>query len=138
MNSIWTIWRRSVCAVGGAMAGGITGLLFGLIQLGDPATAAPLSVAIPTGILLGLLGWFVILLVIGLWLHYGARSIALQSLVTSLITAVLTTIISNQLGQPILDAWIGLLVGTIVGAALCALCGMRQAPMTGGDDHGLR
>jgi hypothetical protein len=135
MSSIWTIWRRSLCAVSGAIAGGITGLLFGLAQLSSGKIA--MTAAAETGIVLGFIAWIAILVVVGLWLHYGPRVIALPSLITSLVTAVLTVFIGNQLSIPILDVWIGLLVGTVVGAIFCRLCPTRQA-LSGGDDNGVR
>jgi len=119
------------------MAGGITGLLFGLVQLGGPGAVFPVIEAAKTGILLGLVAWVVILVVVGLWLHYGLRPIALPALLNALVAAVLTVLIASPLRIPLLDVWIGLLVGTLVGATLCRLCGTRQT-LAGGDSHGLR
>ena len=137
MGSFLNIWRRSICAASGAMAGGIAGLLFGLAQLGRAKFVIPTPAAFETGILLGFVGWVAILIVVGLWLHYGMRAIAIPALFTSLITAVLTVFIAIALWLSILDVWIGLLVGTLVGAALCRLCGTRLA-MAGGESHGVR
>lgn len=136
MGNILTIWWRSLCAASGALVGGMSGLLFGLAQL---RSTAPISIpdAIQVGILLGLVGWVGLLLLLGIWLHYSVRAIALPALVTSLLSAVLTVVISIRFPNVLADLWIGLLIGTLVGAALCALCGMSQNP-TKGDDRGLR
>ncbi|WP_436294722.1 hypothetical protein [Variovorax sp. LjRoot178] len=135
MGNILTIWWRSLCAASGAIAGGTAGFLFGLAQM---LSTTPLSIsdAIQVGILLGLFAWVALLLLIGIWLHYGVRGIALPALITSLLSAVLTVMISTRFPHPLADLWIGLLVGTIVGAALCALCGMGHTPTRG--DRGLR
>jgi hypothetical protein len=137
MGNILTIWWRSLCAASGAIAGGTAGLLFGLAYR---LSTVPISTAdgVQAGVVLGLFGWVVLLLLIGVWLHYGVRAIALPALVTSLLSAVLTVLISMRYPpSPLADLWIGLLVGTLVGAALCALCGMSQTPKRG-DDRGLR
>lgn len=134
---ILSIWRRSICAASGALAGGIAGMLFGFTQLGRQRFPIPAMIAINTGLLLGAVGWVAILIVVGLWLHYGLRTIALPALFTSLVTAVLTVLIAIQLWIAFLDVWIGLLVGTIVGAVLCRLCGRRFVAAEGAN-HGLR
>ncbi|MBS0447625.1 MAG: hypothetical protein JSR59_16910 [Proteobacteria bacterium] len=122
MPPFLTIWRHSLCAVTGAIAGGFAGMSFGIAQLQQPAL--PLTDAIEVGILLGLVAWVFILMVEGLWLHYGS-AVVWPSLITSLSSAVLTVVIANAVALPVLSVWIGILFGTVVGALLCRLCGER-------------
>jgi hypothetical protein len=136
VGTFWSIWRRSICAASGAMAGGIAGMLFGFAQLGRQRIPLQTAAAINTGLLLGGVGWLAVLVVVGLWLHYGIRTIALPSLFTSLLTGILTVLIALHVWLAFLDVWIGLLVGTIVGAGLCRLCGWRS--VTRGESNALR
>jgi hypothetical protein len=137
MPSFLTIWRRNLCSASGAIAGAIVGLVMGLYLL-QPAPL-PLShldvLAIST--ILGLLAWLALLMIVGLWQHYGIANIAFSSLVNSLITALLTVFVTNKVQIAVLAVWIGILIGTIVGALLCWLCSVspRRIP---GVDHGLR
>jgi hypothetical protein len=122
MPTFLTIWRRSLCAVSGAIAGGIVGLLVGLFQAAMPGVI-PLADVIRAALILGLFAWLVILLIVGVWLHYGVGAIALSSLVTTFLTSLLTVYLANKIQLPVLATWIGILVGTLVGYALCRLCG---------------
>ena len=126
MPPILTLWRHSLCAVTGAIAGGFAGMLLGIAQLHQPALL--LADAVKVGILLGLVAWVFILMVEGLWLHYGS-AIVWPSLVTSLLSAVLTVVIANAVALPVLSVWLGILVGTLVGALLCRLCGERSGSL---------
>lgn len=135
MPSIFTIWQRSLCAVTGALSGGIAGSFFGLFQAASAAALTSHEV-IQMGILLALIAWACILVIIGLWLHFGVRAIALPALLTAVLVSIVTVAIANRVHIPFLAVWIGLLVGTIIGALLCRLCGVRYA--IGGDSHGVR
>ena len=122
MPTFLTIWRRSLCAASGAIAGGIVGLLVGLFQVAMPGVI-PLADVVRAALILGLFAWLVILLIVGVWLHYGVGAIALSSLVTTFLTSLLTVFLANKIQIPPLAVWIGILVGTLVGYALCRLCG---------------
>lgn len=122
MPTFLTIWRRSLCAASGAIAGGIVGLLVGLFQAAMPGVI-PLPDVVRAALILGLFAWLVILLIVGVWLHYGAGAIALSSLVTTLLTSLLTVYLANKIQLPVLAVWIGILVGTLVGYLLCRVCG---------------
>ena len=89
------------------------------------------------GSILAIVAWIAILVVIGLWLHYGVPAIAWQSLVTSWITAILTVYVCDKVHLALLAVWIGLLIGTLIGALLCRLCKSRLGT-TGGTSYAMR
>ena len=123
MPTFLTIWRRSLCAVTGAIAGGLVGLIVGLFQSTMPAVLTMPEILRVT-LILGLFAWLAILLIVGVWVRYGAIAIALPSLITTFITAFLTVYLANKLQVPVLAVWLGLIVGTLVGLLLCRLCRM--------------
>ena len=126
MGSFLGIWRRSVCAASGAIAGGLAGFLFGLLLVDQPGIALSLADIVLMGALLGILGWVAILVVVGLWLHYGPSAIAAPAFVNALLTSILTVAIDAWLRVAVLCVFVGLLVGTLVGALLCSLCAPRR------------
>jgi hypothetical protein len=122
------IWRRSLCAASGAICGGLAGMVMGFYQGPPGAVVLTAAQAFQTGLVLGFIGWMVLLLVIGAWLHYTASAIALPALVNALLSSVLTVFICNALNIPIIDVLVGLLIGTLVGWLLCLLCGRWAEP----------
>jgi hypothetical protein len=119
----FTLWSRSLCAASGALAGGFAGAVLGLLQTPPNAIVLSAAQALRVGLVLGLVGWLLILLVIGVWFHYGVGTIAGPALVNAILSALLTVLLCEALHVPILDALIGLLAGTLVGWILCLLCG---------------
>jgi len=81
-----------------------------------------LQEVVSTGVILALFGWLVVLLVAGVWLSYGVQSVALPALVNAIFTGVLVVYVNNVIQVPALAALIGLLIGVLVGTALCWLC----------------
>lgn len=136
MPTFLTIWRRSLCAVSGAIAGGFIGLIIGLAQAQSPLVLT-MSQVVQAAVILGLLAWLVLLLIVGVWLHYGVSAIGLPSLVTSLLTSLLTVYLANKVQISLLAVFIGLLAGTLVGFALCRLCGAPKYA-EGGPYYGMR
>ena len=124
------LWRRSLCAASGAICGGLAGTVMGVYQGPPGAAVMTAAQALQVGLVLGFLGWIVLLLVIGAWLHYGASAIALPALVNALLSSVLTVFVCNALNMPFLDVLLGLVIGTLVGWLLCLLCG-RWAAVAG-------
>lgn len=123
--------RFSFCAKSGAIVGVIAGFLFGLLQLaleeealssGNPVHALTGQELVLIGLALGLLGWIALLMMVGVWLRYGAAAIAWPAFVNSLITALLTVLVNDRLNLPSVAGLIGLAVGLIVGTLLCLLC----------------
>jgi len=80
---------------------------------------------------LGILGWIVLLVVIGAWLHYGFSQIAVPALINALITAFFTVFLCNKIHVAIICTVLGLFVGTLIGWLLCLLCG-RWSELKGG------
>jgi hypothetical protein len=117
------IWTRSLCAASGALAGGFTGSVLGLLLSPPNAITLTASEALRAGVILGLVGWVIILLVVGAWLHYGISQIAAPSLVNAMLSAILTVFVCRAVHFPIADTVLGLMVGTLVGWILCQLCG---------------
>ena len=114
--------RLSFCALNGGLVGAIAGLLFGLLQGEFPNQPLAIGELLPIALLLGLVGWVVVLVVVGMWIHYGAAAVAWPALLNALLTALLTVWLNNLLLRPELASLIGLLVGILVGTILCRLC----------------
>lgn len=93
-----------------------------LLQLGHPGVVFPGSDTFKIAIILSLLGWLVVLVVVGVWRHYGILAIALPGLITAFLAAFLTVIVSNSAQIPVLSPLIGLLIGILVGVVLCRFC----------------
>ena len=93
------------------------------MQLAHPGLVLSWADIVKVGILLGLLGWVVVLVVVGMWLRYGVRAIFLAALINAILTSVLAVYANNLIQRPTLASLIGLVVGVLVGAALCWLCG---------------
>lgn len=117
------IWRRSLCAVTGAIVGGFAGLIMQLLQLPLHPPLLTTSEAVKIGLILGLAGWLGMLVVLAAWLHYRLSQIAGPALVNSLLSAALTVFACNIFRYPIIDTVLGLLIGTLVGWLLCLTCG---------------
>ena len=115
--------KLSLCALVGGLVGAITGFFFSLFQLQNPGLVLTVLQVLAMGIELGLLGWLFVLLVVGVWLHYGAGSIAFQALVNALLTSILVVFFNNLLQLPAVAVPIGMLIGILVGYLLCILCG---------------
>ncbi len=116
------IWRRSLCAVSGALCGGFAGMVMGFYQSKPGAgTLTPVQ-ALQVGLALGFVGWVMLLVVIGAWLHYGTSAIALPALLNAMLSSILTVFACNALKFPIIDTVLGLVMGTLVGWLLCRLC----------------
>ena len=114
--------KLSLCALGGGIAGAVSGGLFGIVLEGYPAHTLPLLSQLQAGLLLGVVAWIVLLIVIGVWLHYGLGQIAAQAFVNAMITSVLTVLLAYAIHLPWLATIIGMLVGILVGTILCSFC----------------
>jgi hypothetical protein len=112
----------SFCAHIGAIIGAIAGFFFGMLQLLHPGLTLTWSDTFKIGLLLAVVGWLVVLIIVGIWLHYGVRSIAIQALINAIITSVLTVYVNNVIQLPLLSVLIGLMVGILVGSVFCRLC----------------
>jgi hypothetical protein len=113
--------KLSFCALIGAIVGAIVGFLTGLLQVEH---VAPLTLAevLQVGFVLGLVGWIFVLVVVGMWLHYGTSVVFWPALLNALITGLLTVWINNIIRNQVLAALIGLFVGLLVGTLLCLWC----------------
>jgi hypothetical protein len=99
----------------------IIGLM--ILELSQPTLSGVEALRI--GLLLGFVGWAIVLLVIGLWLHYGVRDIALFALGSSVLAAVLSTYACLALDTPVLFPVVGLIIGLLIGSLLCWFCSRR-------------
>ena len=117
------IWRQSLCAVSGAIVGGMAGMVVGFSQTMPASPILTLIEALKTGLVLGLFGWIMLLVLLGAWLHYGFSAVAGPALLNALLSAILTVLVCNALHIPILDTLLGLLIGTLIGWLLCLWCG---------------
>jgi hypothetical protein len=115
--------RLTLCPVIGGIAGAFVGMVFGLVQLGHSSEDLSAIGLLAVAMIAGGSAWGIILVVVGLWLHYGARAIAFPALVTVLITAVLTVYANHALQLPAVAGLVGVAIALVVGFLLCLLCG---------------
>jgi hypothetical protein len=123
MPLILPIWRQSLCAVSGAIAGGLAGTVMGLAQAESPHQNLTVPEAWEIALVLGAAGWLVLLILVGLWFHYGLAKIALPALVNAMLTSIVTVFVCRALHIAYLDTLLGVLIGTLIGYLLCRLCG---------------
>ncbi|MBZ0281429.1 MAG: hypothetical protein K8L97_11875 [Anaerolineae bacterium] len=114
--------RVPFCGINGGIIGIIVGFLFGMLQLEHPDGSFTLAELVIAILLLVLVSWAFILLVVGVWLRYGAGQIALPALVNALITGTLTVLANLIVKSTALSVPLGWLIGILVGMALCWLC----------------
>jgi hypothetical protein len=117
--------RFSLCALSAAVVGVFSGIVIGLAVLERPESTLGGVEAFRVGLLLGAVGWVIILLVVRLWLHYGVRDIALYALGSSLLTAVISTYACLAIATAELFPILGLVIGLLIGALLCWICPTR-------------
>jgi|SRR5215831_15014230 len=117
--------KLPICSLVGAIIGSIAGFLFGMLQSQAGLPIFPMIDVLRIGLLLAILGWLIVLVVVGIWLRYGAPAIALQALVNGILTAVLTVYANNLIRQPVWATIIGLVIGILVGLILCWYCRRR-------------
>lgn len=123
--------KLSFCAVNGALVGALAGFLFGAHLLEHPSHTLTPAEILQVALILMIVCWLVVLVIVGLWLHYGASAIAWPLLLNALLTVVLTVWLNNMIRIPEIAALIGLLAGILVGTVLCRFCGRfpgRTAP----------
>ena len=121
--------RLSFCALNGALIGAVVGFLFGLLQV-EHTQPLSLPEVLATGSMLGLVGWIFVLVVVGMWLHYGSSVIFWPALVNALLTGLLTAWVNNVVRNQVLATLIGILVGLLIGTLLCRFCGRDQRGVT--------
>jgi hypothetical protein len=110
------------CSMPGAAVGSFVGFVLGIVMVKEPALAFAQHQLILIGLMLGFLGFLFVLILFGVWLHYGVQTIALPSFVNAILTGTLTAIVVNAVHHSTIAALLGALVGILVGALLCALC----------------
>ena len=114
--------RLPFCSLVGLVIGSIAGSLFGVFQFQSPLLTLTWQQVLVGGMLLGAVGFLYVLLLFGLWLRFGVGQIFLPALANGLITGVLTVAVNNLLHFPRVGAIVGLIIGILVGAALCWFC----------------
>jgi len=118
--------KLPICSLVGAIIGSIAGFFFGMLQSQLVLPVLPMIDVLRMGLLLALVGWLIVLLIVGVWLRYGVKAIALQALINAILTAVLTVFANNLIQKPIFATLIGLLIGILVGYILCWYCRRRD------------
>ena len=114
--------RLSFCAANGALVGALAGFLFGAHLLEHANHTLTPAEIVQVAALLAPVCWLVVLVVVGWWLHYGARAIAWPLLLNALLTVLLTVWLNNLIRIPEIATLIGLLIGALVGTVLCRFC----------------
>jgi len=119
-----TTWlnRFGPCALCGAIAGGLTGFIFGFTQWAIPGIPLPVHVALNVGIMLGLLAYLAILFFIGVLGNFGVQQLLWPALFTSVLVSILVVLIMNRLDAKLFGTLLGWVIGLIVGRALCYAC----------------
>ena len=111
-----------ICAVSGAIAGAFVGGVFGLVEFVTANPPLPGAVLLGVAIGLSLLGWLLVLLIVGGFGNYGVLAIANQSLVTTGLTGIITVLLIYTIHAGLFGMLLGWIIGFLVGRALCALC----------------
>ena len=124
--------KFSVCTNVGFMAGALCGFMLVLEHNVDRAYhLASLHDVLIVALLLALTAWLFILLVLCVIARFAFASIALPSLISCFLTAFMTTYLCNRYS---IFAWgllVGMLVGIVIGAALCVINGFfRRSTVT--------
>ncbi|MEA2804941.1 MAG: hypothetical protein QOE49_5036 [Rhodospirillaceae bacterium] len=110
------------CSVVGGMIGVVAGTFMGLAEAALGGAMPPMASIVSHSLLLALVGWVTVLVMFGLWLHYGIVQIALPAAVNAVLTSFLTMWLNLLIQLPWLATLIGLLVGILVGLILCQFC----------------
>ena len=119
----WLFGKLGVCALNGALVGALAGFLCGALLEEHAAHVPTTAELLQIVALLTITCWLVVLLIVGLWLHYGASAIAWPLLLNAFVTVLLTVWLNNIIRIPEIAGLIGLLVGILVGFVLCRFCG---------------
>src|SRR5688572_29420987 len=119
------------CGLNGGILGIIVGFLFGLLQFAHPTADHAVSEIIIIILTMILVSWAYVLLVVGVWLRYGAKQIALPLLLSAAITGTLTVLANLLLNQIALAVPVGWLIGIVVGTLLCWLCNRGYLTLEG-------
>ncbi len=122
----WLFARLPFCSLVGALVGVTAGAFLGLTLDVIPPPGLSSTAIILTGLLLAVLGWIVVVVLLGVWMRYGVAQIAAAAAINALLTAILTVWINNLVRQAVLAPALGILVGILVGAILCRLCSPSQ------------
>jgi hypothetical protein len=126
--------RLPFCSLPGAAVGAFAGFVFGIVMIQAPTLKFTNVQLALIGTILGFVGFLCILVLLGLWLHYGISSIAFPALVNAILTGIAAVIVANAIHNSALSALMGFIVGILVGALLCASC--RWARWEVGGSHG--
>jgi len=116
--------RFGICATVGGMAGAITGLILGAMLSILTSGHIPLSVAVMTGAILGILAWIFVLWIFTAVGHYIFGDIALPALFTCLLVSIVVALVINALGGLSISTLLGWIIGFVIGAVLCRFCGI--------------
>jgi hypothetical protein len=115
-----------LCAMAGAIVGSLAGYFFGIVLLHvAPIGPTPQERGV-AALVLAVFGWINVLVLIGWWLGYGIKNIALPALINAVLVSFLTVFIVNALGLPGWGMLLGFIIGIVVGTLLCQWCRMRR------------
>src|SRR6266571_4026975 len=114
--------RLPFCSMPGAGVGAFAGVVLGIVMVQEPGLAVTFGQLVVIGAILGVVGFLMVLLLLGVWLHYGVAAIALPAFVNAILTGVLSVLIVHALRVPAIAAFLGAAVGAAIGAVLCGLC----------------
>jgi len=117
-----TFAKLPFCSMPGAAVGAFVGFVFGIVMIQDPKLTFTKTQLIVIGAVIGFVGFLCVLVLLGLWLHYGISSIAVPAFINAILTGILTVIADNAIHNPALSSWIGAIIGILVGALLCVSC----------------
>jgi hypothetical protein len=90
----------------------------GLSEAALVPTVPPVGVIFTNSLLLAFVAWIVVMIVLGVWLHYGLSQIAVPAAVNAIITSFLTVWLNLIIQLP----WLAPLLGILVGLILCRFC----------------
>lgn len=117
--------KFGICAIVGAIAGSLTGMMFGLTLVAQPTHTLSFHDALLASILLGLLDWVVVVIALVVFGGYQLSVILFPSFVTCMVASICTALLLNTLHRPFAGMF-GMLIGWFLGLAIgflfCRIC----------------
>lgn len=112
------------CSLPGAIIGAMTGFLMAMLLLAMPGLALSPQQLVVAGLLFGFVSLLLVLFLFGLLLQYGVAQIFAAALGNALVTAIVVVFVTYWMKMPALGGIVGLLLGVLIGAMLCWICGL--------------
>lgn len=112
------------CSLPGAVIGAMTGFLMAIFLRAMPGQVLSPQQLVVAALLFGFVSLLLVLFLFGLLLQYGVAQIFPASLGNAALTSIVVVFVTYWMQMPPLGAFVGLLLGVLIGALLCWICGL--------------